>query len=56
MVRILVILLERAIDHCYVTVDIAAKVILRQHSQYYSDHDALKFVINVAKVQNKILT
>ena len=36
----------RAIDHCYVPIDIADKVTLKQHSPYYSDHDALCINLN----------
>ena len=37
----------RAIDHCYVPIDIADKFILKQHSTYYSDHDALCINLNL---------
>ena len=31
----------RVIDHCYVPIDIADNIIVKQYSPYYSDHDAL---------------
>ena len=34
------------IDHCYVPIDIADKVIVKQYSPYYSDHDALCINLN----------
>ena len=37
----------RAIDHCYVPRDIKEKVIIKQHSPYYSDHDALCINLNL---------
>ena len=38
----------RVIDHCYVPIDIADKVVLKQHSPYYSDHDALCINLNLS--------
>ena len=37
----------RAIDHCYVPQDLKEKVTLKQHSPYYSDHDALCIKLNL---------
>ena len=37
----------RVIDHCYVPRDIKEKVIIKQHSPYYSDHDALCINLNL---------
>jgi hypothetical protein len=31
----------RVIDHCYVPIDVADNIIVKQYSPYYSDHDAL---------------
>ena len=37
----------RVIDHCYVPIDIADKVSVKQYSPYYSDHDALCINLNL---------
>jgi hypothetical protein len=37
----------RVIDQCYVPLDIADKVIVKQYSPYYSDHDALCINFNL---------
>jgi hypothetical protein len=36
----------RVIDHCYVPIDIADNIIVKQYSPYYSDHDALCINLN----------
>jgi hypothetical protein len=36
----------RVIDHCYVPIDIADNIIMKQYSPYYSDHDALCINLN----------
>ena len=37
----------RCIDHCYVPLDMKNKVVVEQHSRYYSDHDALCINLNL---------
>jgi hypothetical protein len=37
----------RVIDLCYVPIDIADNVIVKQYSPYYSDHDALCINLNL---------
>ena len=37
----------RVIDHCYVPIDIADNIIVKQYSPYYSDHDALCINLNL---------
>ena len=37
----------RCIDHCYVPMDMKNKVVVEQHSRYYSDHDALCINLNL---------
>ena len=36
----------RVIDRCYVPIEIADNVIVKQYSPYYSDHDALCINLN----------
>ena len=37
----------RCIDHCYVPKELEEKVVLKQYSPYYSDHDALCINLNL---------
>ena len=37
----------RCLDHCYVPHELMDKVVIKQYSPYYSDHDALCISLNL---------